>query len=80
MKLEKPVAVCTVCYTHTENSLLINERCKKKFNGKRSKGVYRSALKVNDWKECPTCGATGREKADRCSQCSGFGWIFVRSR
>jgi hypothetical protein len=56
----------------------IGQRCGQKFGGKRCKGVNSSALNTQDWEECPTCQATGREGGARCPQCDGDGWRYVR--
>lgn len=77
-KTSKPVAVCKKCgsyYSHTE---AINQNCSKTINGNRCKGTNRSALHPDDWEECPTCHATGREKGGLCTQCDGVGWRYVR--
>ena len=77
-KLSPPVAVCTACHFYSRNPNAINERCENKFNGKRCKGVWRSALSNGDWEECPTCKASGKEEHSRCSQFEGFGWLYCR--
>jgi len=77
-KLSPPVAICTACHSCSMNPNAINERCGNRFNGKRCQGVLRSAISNGDWKECPTCMASGKEGQSRCSQCEGFGWIYCR--
>lgn len=77
-KREKPVAVCTRCGAYSRRVEVINQRCSNVYGRKRCKGVWGSALNYNDWEECPTCEATGRESSGRCSQCDGFAWIYVR--
>ena len=77
-KMNVPVAVCTVCHTYSRNVATINCQCGNKFNGKRCKGVWGSALNESDWEECPSCEATGNESNRECEQCEGFGWIYCR--
>lgn len=77
-KLRTPVAVCAVCGAYTRNDNFINQRCGHTVAGKRCKGAYGDAQQEKDWEECPSCNATGRVQGDKCSQCEGFGWIFVR--
>lgn len=77
-KQPQPVAVCTKCGAYSRRVEVINQQCSERPGGKRCKGVWGSALNYNDWAECPTCEATGREAGNRCSQCDGFGWIYVR--
>jgi len=75
MKKERPFAKCTKCGTATANSVLINQRCplvfKKrsgnKFKPERCRGIYRSMLLINDWKECPDC------RGDGCDACRDAG-------
>ena len=77
-KLLPPVAVCTRCHSYSSNPNVINKRCGNTFNGKRCKGVWQSAISEGDWKECPTCGASGKERDKKCSQCGGVGWLYCR--
>jgi hypothetical protein len=82
-KLHLPVTVCTVCHTPGHIIAAAGQRSRVyKRNGKqeRCQGVMQSAIGVKDWGECPSCNATGWEGAtsQRCTQCDGAGWIFVR--
>jgi hypothetical protein len=73
-KLPIPCAVCTVCHTYTRNASMINYACVIMIDGKRCKGAWQSALKVEDWEECQSCHATDAN----CASCNGEGWIFIR--
>lgn len=75
----KPVAECTRCGAHTEDSSLINNSCHLvyKKSGK-CKGVYRSMLSVDDWAECNECNAAGEINNKSCLACNGSGWLVVR--
>ena len=77
---EKPVAVCAVCGKYGYVLSVIGERCGWRYNNKRCKGVWGSAVNVEDWEECDICGGTGRGKKDACVSCQGSGWIFARQR
>ena len=77
-KIEKPVAVCSVCRAFSKNAININDRCNNTYDGDRCNGVWRSAFQVGDWKECPFCNATGEKANSRCTQCEGSGWINFR--
>ena len=77
-KKNKPVAVCTTCHAYSHNGSKINERCEKQYNGKRCKGIWRSALSEGDWTECSVCNGTGREQEAPCNYCNGFGWKYSR--
>jgi hypothetical protein len=84
-KLYVPVTVCTVCHTPGNNIAAVSERCSRVYKRDekqdRCQGVMQSALDVKDWRECPSCNATGWEGglSKRCTQCDGGGWIFVRA-
>ena len=83
-KLRVPVTVCTVYHSPGHNIAASNGQCPKvyNYNGKqnRCRGIMGSAIGVDDWMECPSCGATGSETltGKRCTQCEGEGWLFVR--
>jgi len=78
MKKQTPVAVCTNCKAYTTNVTSINERCNKKYDGKRCQGVWGSAIAPNDWEECSTCHAAGKISESKCEHCDGYGWFYVR--
>ena len=50
-KLPRPCAVCTVCHTYIRNASMINYACGLMIDGKRCKGAWQGALKVEDWEE-----------------------------
>jgi DnaJ-class molecular chaperone len=77
---QKPytVAVCTSCGAPAHSAQVINQRCGRNYDGKRCQGIYRSALALGDWRECPICNATGRDNKKRCTKCEGEGWIYSR--
>jgi hypothetical protein len=72
-----PIGICTGCKTPISNSILINERCDRRFDGVRCNGVYRGALDYNDWKRCPTCQGSGLRVKKRCEECQGTGWQYI---
>jgi len=79
IKKQKPVAKCTKCGHYTDISSLINQACPRNFVKKgKCKGVYRSMLSVNDWRECTDCSATGIISDKDCGACQGYGWICIR--
>lgn len=47
--------------------------------GNQCRGEFIGALGADDWLECPSCGATGREFVGRCTQCEGDRWILART-
>ncbi|GGB19219.1 hypothetical protein GCM10007414_35780 [Agarivorans gilvus] len=60
-------------------SRAINESCHKRYDGKKCKGVWGSALAPNDWKECSECNATGNNPNNsKFEMCDGFGWFYIR--
>jgi DnaJ-class molecular chaperone len=76
-KKSKPVAYCTRCRAYSRNEGQINQKCHVIRQGNRCQGMMRSALKPDDWVECPSCGATGRVKNGTCDKCAGEGWILT---
>ena len=77
-KKAKPVGVCTSCRETTYDARRINEQCYKRFSGKRCKGVFGSALNIDDWRECSACKATGATGGMQCGECGGLGWHYAR--
>lgn len=77
-KREMPVAVCTKCGKYSYEQ--INVQCSNDLSGKRCKGIFRSHLKDDDWRECPSCAATGRDEDVKCTQCEGAGWLVARGK
>ena len=73
-KLLVPSAVCTVCGTYTRNKSMVNYACGIMIGGKRCKGAWQSALRVDDWEECKFCHASDAN----CDSCNGEGWLFIR--
>ena len=45
----------------------------------RCGGQFSSALNLTDWKECPTCRASGKDGGEECGQCEGWGWLLQRT-
>ena len=76
-KRSTPVAMCTRCGAVTRNVSQFNERCHLRFN-KKCQGVFRSMVRPDDWKECPSCAATGKGESGLCLSCKGEGWINIR--
>lgn len=74
-----PVAVCTRCGKYERNIGVVNQQCYERPGGKHCRGVFQSAVSVDDWKECPDCDATGMQVNGRCAGCDGYGWRFIRS-
>ena len=74
-KKEKPFAACTRCGKSTSNAELINENCNNVIVGKKCKGVYRSALQDEAWRQCSECDGTGINEKAKCLICDGSGWI-----
>ena len=73
-KLIVPSAVCTVCGTYTRNKSMVNYACGIMIDGKRCKGAWQSALRVDDWEECKFCQCVGCQ----LYSCNGEGWLFIR--
>ena len=76
----KPVAVCTRCGTHTHRVEFINERCHQGSGKDRCKGVFGSALSVDDWQQCGACSGTAWVGSASCGNCQASGWLYVRRR
>lgn len=67
-----PQAICTRCNEiHPARS--INTKC---YKTKGCKGIVRSMLHKNNWKECPDCNATGEKDDIMCRTCKGNGWLY----
>lgn len=81
-KQTKPVAYCVKCGAPNRNIATTdgNARCGRivDMKGKRCGGAFRGAIREDDWKECPSCGATASEPAGQRSQCEGEGWLLAR--
>jgi hypothetical protein len=76
-KKEKPLAVCTVCGTYTDQVAYVNSRCNKTVTGRRCSGIFRSGL-GQAWTECLECKGYGRLGSLECRECKGFGWQLVK--
>jgi len=79
-KRPKPVAECSRCRMVQHDDRYINKRCYKQIQGRRCEGVFVSMLGEGDWKECQSCGATGRDNGGRCMSCDWIGWINTRDK
>lgn len=78
-KLSRPVARCTRCGEVTNAVDAINASCRRKVgDGKRCRGLMRSAVGMDDWTECTACEATGYSEQKRCDLCQGVGWHYTR--
>lgn len=73
-----PCAVCTVCGKTSHSITVVNNRCYVRQNGKQCKGVFQSAIGIDDWEVCPACSGFGSVENVRCDQCSGDGHLFIR--
>jgi hypothetical protein len=77
---EKPCAICAVCGKYGSVISVIGKRCGNRHDGKRCKGVWRSAVNDGDWKECKSCDGAGGREGNPCKSCQGSGWIFSRPK
>lgn len=75
-KKPKPLAVCSVCKTYTDNPVYVNSRCNKVVTGRRCSGVFRAEL-GHVWTECQECKGFGQLGSLACSECKGFGWKLM---
>ena len=72
---QRPVSACTTCGapgyedTHTEQG-----RCRRT----DCNGSVKRAIGINEWAECQSCEATGWDDDNTCTECDGYGWLFVR--
>jgi hypothetical protein len=80
MKLPRPVSFCTLCRTPGHHVQLANAECERMVGRDRCKGTIQSALSDKDWRECSSCGASGHEGSGACTQCDGYGWMFVQRK
>jgi hypothetical protein len=74
-----PVAVCTKCGKYSRRVEAINQQCGERYDRKRCKGVYGSALSSTDWAPCKHCGGTGQRSEGPCEACQRSGFIYVRA-
>lgn len=72
MRKARPVAFCNICHEYSRNAVVINHRHTRTKNGEKCEGLFKSALREDDWERCPDCNGAG------CDQCSGEGWLVVR--
>jgi len=73
-----PVTYCMKCGKAGHNIAASKIPCGQTITRKRCRGAVRRATGVNDWRECPTCFATGWDGDKFCTQCNGDGWLFAR--
>jgi len=80
-RLERPVGICPRCHAVTRAFDQIGKKCARQLGGgAKCPGVMRSALAVDEWTECPDCGATGWTNAGLCTRCNGEGWLYDKGR
>jgi len=77
MLKNKPVAFCNACNEYSHDAAVINERHTRTKNGEKCEGLFRSALREDDWEKCPACNGTGNVMDKACHQCNSEGWIVV---
>jgi hypothetical protein len=58
----------------------MDNRCGKNSEGKYFNGPVRSMVSPEDWMECDICGCSGIVDDIRCDECSGSGWLNIRSK
>ncbi len=80
-KASTPVAICQLC-GRPAGLHAINAQCGQTIDGKRCKGLVRSALLPNEWSECTKCEAAGRLENPyrKCDACYGAGWHNTRPK
>jgi len=78
MLKDRPVAFCNACNEYSRDVAVINQRHTRTKYGKKCEGLFRSALREDDWERCPVCNGTGRVVDKACDQCDSEGWIVVR--
>ena len=72
-KKHKPLQVCSVCQSLSNERHDLNHRCGEVLNGRRCSGTYKSALTFL-WEQCDSCASTGAVGSVPCAECRGFGW------
>lgn len=82
---DKPIGVCTICNKYSYNLSSINKQCSersgnKRHKAKRCKGVFQSALNLDDWITCSSCKGEGSFDPSGCYTCQGSGWMFNRDK
>jgi hypothetical protein len=78
VKKPHPVAICASCFAVTYRAEATDQRCARSPHGRRCRGVFKSAARDVDWKECVECGGTGKRAEAACPYCNALGWHFVR--
>ncbi|MDR6759485.1 DnaJ-class molecular chaperone [Mycoplana sp. BE70] len=73
-----PVAVCATCAHIQYDADAIDKPCRRKDGLMRCNGKRRTSN--DDWLECPTCYATGRDGSTVCLACGGRGWFEKRKQ
>lgn len=82
-KRPKPVAECRSCgqVFHGQVQFGKSHLCRyQPTKGRRKRGCIESRVGPDDWRECPSCAATGMEQGQRCTSCEGEGWHCTRDR
>ena len=74
-----PLGVCKVCGAITYRKEAINRPCERSPRGhNRCSGTYAIASRDAGWKQCASCGGTGKQGAVPCIYCQGLGWNLAK--
>jgi DnaJ-class molecular chaperone len=77
-KRERPVGICARCHKPVRSFDLIGKKCEKPLPyGKKCPGVIRTAIRSQEWSECPSCLGTGLIDGVPCPHCDGEGWTYA---
>jgi hypothetical protein len=75
---QHPLGVCKVCGAITYRKESLNQRCVRTPRGHRCSGSYAVASRDAVWKQCASCGGTGKQGEVSCIYCRGIGWNLAK--
>jgi DnaJ-class molecular chaperone len=78
---DRPIGICPRCHAVVRAFDQLGKKCARlTASGSKCPGLIRSAVGLDEWTECPDCGATGRTDDNICARCNGEGWLYDTRR
>ena len=73
-----PLGICKVCGGITYRKEAVGKRCERDRRGQRCSGTVAVASRDACWKQCASCGGTGKRADVPCTYCRGIGWNLAK--
>jgi len=73
-----PLGVCKSCGGITYRKEEVGKRCVRTPRGSRCSGIFAVATRDACWKQCTSCGGTGKLGGAPCTYCRGIGWNLAK--